>query len=249
MPSGLRSGSPAPSVEFMRFAQTSSSSGGIPMKLPITRETTGCATSVTRSQVSRPSSRSSTSTAIARISSSCAAIRLGVKPAWNSALMRSCLGGSIPMNIARVSSSGNTSLTRRDAAALRGVGLPVAADGVDVVGGRHRPVPGLLRVLGDLRRSSAPGTAPRSSRNSSCGGPSRHRCRSLTSTFSRSLPVDAMRPPCRLQRTVPADRTAPGEFHFVSPLAVREVSTVRACLVMSTPIPTAKPSPRPGSRR
>ena len=30
------------------------------MKLPITRETTGCATSVTRSAVSRPSSRSST---------------------------------------------------------------------------------------------------------------------------------------------------------------------------------------------
>ena len=95
----------------MRFAQTASSSGGMPMKLPITRETTGWATSVTRSQVSRPSSRSSTSTTIARISSSWAAIRFGVKPAWNSALMRSCLGGSMPMNIARMSSSGNTLVT------------------------------------------------------------------------------------------------------------------------------------------
>ena len=78
------------------------------MKLPITRETTGWATSVTRSQVSRPSSRSSTSTAIARIASSWAAIRFGVKPAWKSALRRSCLGGSMPMNIARASSSGKT---------------------------------------------------------------------------------------------------------------------------------------------
>ena len=43
---------------------------------------------------------------IARILSSCSAIRLGVKPRWNSALSRSCLGGSIPMNMARVSSSG-----------------------------------------------------------------------------------------------------------------------------------------------
>ena len=55
-----------------------------------------------------PSSRSSTSLTIALIASSWSAIRFGVKPAWNSALMRSCLGGSMPMNIARVSSSGNT---------------------------------------------------------------------------------------------------------------------------------------------
>ena len=71
------------------------------MKLPITRATTGWATSSTRSQVSRPSSWSSTSRVIARIASSCSAIRFGVKPRWNSALIRSCLGGSIPMNIAR----------------------------------------------------------------------------------------------------------------------------------------------------
>jgi hypothetical protein len=76
------------------------------MKLPITRATTGWATSVTRSQVSRPSSPSRTRAAIARIASSWAAIRFGVNPAWNSALIRSCLGGSIPMNIACSSSSG-----------------------------------------------------------------------------------------------------------------------------------------------
>ena len=35
-----------------------------------------------------------------RISSSWSAIRFGVKPRWNSALTRSCFGGSIPMNIA-----------------------------------------------------------------------------------------------------------------------------------------------------
>ena len=41
--------------------------GGMPMKLPITRETTGWATSSTRSQVSRPASPSRTPTVIARI--------------------------------------------------------------------------------------------------------------------------------------------------------------------------------------
>ncbi len=80
------------------------------MKLPITRETTGWATSETRSHLSRPSSLSRTSRTIALIASSWAAIRFGVKPAWNSALTRSCWGGSMPMNIARVSSSGKAML-------------------------------------------------------------------------------------------------------------------------------------------
>ncbi len=78
------------------------------MKEPITRATTGWATSVTRSQVSRPSRRSSTRSAISRMRSSWSAIRFGVKPRWNSDLTRSCLGGSMPMNIARLSSSGST---------------------------------------------------------------------------------------------------------------------------------------------
>ena len=78
----------------------------MPMNEPMTRATTGCATSSTRSQVSRPSRRSSTRRVIARISSSCSAMRFGVNPRWKSALTRSCLGGSIPMNIARESSSG-----------------------------------------------------------------------------------------------------------------------------------------------
>ncbi len=82
------------------------------MKLPITRATAGWATSVTRSQVSRPSRRSSTPATICLIASSWAAIRFGVKPAWNSALIRSCLGGSMPMNIACASSSGKTSVIR-----------------------------------------------------------------------------------------------------------------------------------------
>ena len=33
-------------------------------------------------------------------------IRFGVNPRWNSALRRSCFGGSMPMNIAWMSSSG-----------------------------------------------------------------------------------------------------------------------------------------------
>ena len=47
---------------------------------------------------------------ISRMASSCAAIRFGVKPAWKSILSRSCLGGSMPMNIARMSSNGNPSV-------------------------------------------------------------------------------------------------------------------------------------------
>ena len=111
MPSGLRSGSPAPRIEFISRAHVSSSSAGTPMKLPITRDTTGWATSLTRSAVSRPFRRSSTPMVISRIASSWSAIRLGVKPRWNSALSRSCLGGSIPMNMARMSSIGKITPT------------------------------------------------------------------------------------------------------------------------------------------
>ena len=96
----------------MSRAQISSSSGGMPMKLPITRETTGWATSVTRLHVSRPSSRSRTPIMMSRMAGSCSAIRLGVKPRWKRALMRSCFGGSMPMNMARMSSSGMIAFVR-----------------------------------------------------------------------------------------------------------------------------------------
>ena len=43
---------------------------------------------------------------IARIAGSCAAIARGVNARWKSALMRSCIGGSIPMNIPCTSSIG-----------------------------------------------------------------------------------------------------------------------------------------------
>ena len=52
---------------------------------------------------------------------------------------------------------------RGDPAELGGVGLPVAADRVDVVGRGDRPEAGLLGVLGDPSRSSGPGTRERSS--------------------------------------------------------------------------------------
>ena len=81
MPSGAISGSPALSDVCISRAQIASSSSGIPMKLPITRETARWATSVTRSHESRPSRRSSTFVTILRIAGSWAAIRRGVKPA------------------------------------------------------------------------------------------------------------------------------------------------------------------------
>ncbi len=76
------------------------------MKLPMTLATTGCATSVTRSQVSWPSSASITRQVISRIASSCCAIAFGVNARWNSALTRSCFGGSIPMNMRWIRSTG-----------------------------------------------------------------------------------------------------------------------------------------------
>ena len=47
---------------------------------------------------------------ISRIAGSCSAIRFGVNPRWKSALSRSCLGGSMPMNIDWISSSGMIAL-------------------------------------------------------------------------------------------------------------------------------------------
>ena len=121
------------------------------MKLPITRETTGWAMSSTTSQVSRPSSRSSTRTAIARISSSCWAIRFGVNPRWNSALRRSCFGGSIAMNIDVISSSGiawvNAMQPPRSEENVFQSRLTVWTS----VGRDRRPEAGLVRVLVDLR--------------------------------------------------------------------------------------------------
>ena len=109
----------------------------------------------------------------ARIASSCSAIRFGVKPRWNSAFRRSCFGGSMPMNIACSSSSGRIAFVeRRDAAELRGVGLPVAADLVDVVGRGDRPEAFLVRDTRSIRRVQWTGHRARISLNSSCGGPS-----------------------------------------------------------------------------
>ena len=102
----------------MSRAQVASSSGGMPMKERITRETTGWATSSTRSMRSRPRRPSSTPTVMARIASSWSAMRFGVKPRWKSAFSRSCFGGSIPMNIAWTSSSGMIDVAQRGDAAL-----------------------------------------------------------------------------------------------------------------------------------
>ena len=88
---------------------------------------------------------------ISRIASSWAAIRFGVKPAWKSILSRSCLGGSMPMNIARMSSSGKPSVIAVTPPSSEEYVLPVAADGVDVLGPRDRPVAGLVGVLADPR--------------------------------------------------------------------------------------------------
>ena len=74
---GRRSSSPNPSTRFVSSMWRWSSSSGVPMNEPITRETTGPATSLTRSTSPRSSTRSSTRLTIPRIRSSCSAIRFG----------------------------------------------------------------------------------------------------------------------------------------------------------------------------
>jgi hypothetical protein len=53
------------------------------------------------------------------------------------------------MNIAWMSSTGMTASLTVVIPLRRRVGLPVAADGLHVVGGRHRPEARLVGVLGD----------------------------------------------------------------------------------------------------
>ena len=142
--------SPAPRVLFISRAQTMSSSGVIPMKLPITRATTGWATSLTRSHSSRPSSRSRTPDR----DRADRVLVLG-DPLRGEAALEERLE---PVVLGRVHADEHRldQLQRHDRVGERGdpaplgrVGLPVAADRVDVVGEGHRPEAVLLRVLGD----------------------------------------------------------------------------------------------------
>ncbi len=195
MPSGFRSGSLAPSIEFMSRAHMMSSSGGIPMKLPITRETTGWATSATRSQVSLPSSRSSTPIVISRIASSCSAIRFGVNPRWKSILRRSCFGGSMPMNIERISSTGMTGsvivvMPPRSEEYVCQSMLTVRTSSAVVIDQKPGS-PGNSLIASDR----CTGHSPRIRLKSSYGGPSPQCSRSRRSISSTGVFSDVSMPP------------------------------------------------------
>ena len=165
-----------------RRPRPASSSSGMPMKLPITRETTGWATSATRSQVSRPSRRSSTSIDDLADRGLVRGDPLGREAGLEQHLQAVVLG-RVHADEHRAQQLEREALGHRgDAAELGRVRLPVAADRVDVVGPGDRPEAGLVRVLGDRPTSSAPGTRARICANSSCGGPSSQCSRSPTRT-------------------------------------------------------------------
>ena len=158
------------------------------MKLPITRETTGWATSLTRSQ------RLAALEPVEHADDDRADRVLVVgDPLRREAALEERLEAVV---LGRVHADEHRprELERedrraaRDAAEFGGVGLPVAADRVDVLGRRHRPearlVGELLDALGPVHRA-LPAHLP----NSSCGGPSRQCSSSATSTSARSLPV------------------------------------------------------------
>ena len=135
----------------MSLAQISSSSWATPMKLPITRATTGWATSLTRSACSRPSRRPSTSSVISRI----ALLVVGDPPRREPGLeqgLQAIVLGRVHTDEHRLGElEREHHRSRRDPALFGGVGLPVAADGVDVIRRRHRPEAGLLGELLDPR--------------------------------------------------------------------------------------------------
>src|SRR4051812_33322179 len=122
---------------------------------------------------------------MARISSSCSAMRLGVNPFWKSCLTRSCLGGSMPMNIARESSIGKID-------SLIAVTPPssdeyVAQSRLTVAMSSGRVTDQKPFSCGNslISEVQCTGQLARSSLNSSCGGPSSHRSRSRTRTSFR----------------------------------------------------------------
>ena len=215
-PSGFSSGSAAPSVVFISRAQIASSSGGIPMNDPITRETTGCATSVTRSHVSRPARPSSTP----RRDRADLVLVLG-DPLRREAGLEERLEAVVLRRVhpdehrARELERQDRVGQRGDPAELGGVRLPVAADGVDVVGRRDRPVAGLLRGSRRFCAVQWTGHSARSRLNSSYGGPSCQCSGSPTRTSLRSRPVAVIGASCSRARVVgrwywPAGQSALG---------------------------------------
>ena len=120
---------------------------------------------------------------IARIRSSWSAIRFGVKPRWNSALMRSCLGGSMPMNIARTSSSGKISantVTPPSSEEYVSQSRLTAWTSSAVVTDQKPASSGYW----SMRSDQCTGHLPRISLNSSYGGPSFHSSPDASSTPS-----------------------------------------------------------------
>ncbi len=163
------------------------------MKLPITRATTGWATSLTRSACSRPSRRPSTSSVISRIRCSWSAIRRGVNPAWKRAFRRSCLGGSMPMNIARASSIGKPPAARItppfseeyvcQSRLTAWMSSHVVTDQNPASSGNSSKLS--VQWIGHLSRICS---------NASWGGPSSHSSRSVSSTSLMSRPTVAISP-------------------------------------------------------
>ncbi len=150
-PPGLSSGSPAPSEAFISCAHMASSSGGIPMKLPITRETTGWAKSMHQVDglpALEPVERLGDDLADPRLVSRDPLRREpGLEEHLQAVVLwRVHADEHRPRQLDRKPGAG-----QHHTAQLGGVGLEVAADRVHVVGARDRPEAGLLGELGDLR--------------------------------------------------------------------------------------------------
>src|SRR3954454_20575089 len=129
-------------------------------------------------------------------------MRLGVNPFWKSCLTRSCLGGSIPMNIARESSIGKID-------SLIAVTPPssdeyVAQSRLTVATSSGRVTDQKPFSCGNSLISEVQwtGQLARSSLNRSCGGPSSQRSRSRTRPSFREAGWAAMRASYRTSDTL-----------------------------------------------
>ena len=188
---GRRSSSPNPSTMLVSSTWRSSSDSGVPMKEPITRETTGAATSLTSSTSSWPSTRSRTRLTIPRMRSSCSAIRFGVKPRWKRALIRSCRGGSIEIICCCWPSSGIPKSSRTM--------IPPTYE--EKVSQSRLTLRRSSARVSDQKPASAgysssglqwTGASRRRREKISCGGPSVHRSRSPRSTWPSSSSATAL---------------------------------------------------------
>ena len=147
---GRRSSSPKPRTMLVSSRWRWSSSSGVPMNEPITRETTGPATSLTSSHSPRAATRSST-----RVDDRPDPLLVLADPLRGEAALEQRLDPVVAWRVHRdhlllLGLERDPEVVEdHDPADVRGERLPVEADRAQVGGAGQRPEPGLLGVVAE----------------------------------------------------------------------------------------------------